>query len=582
MISDQEGLPSPQPSPSPSPPLAARGVGVGRRRRRSISCWVLSLGFAVALSVVILDQWLLLYHFEFHNHLATDHPDSNNAVLLVVGHQNRTTNAGYFSETSRVAAAAEDDQILHHPNHNHPNNHAATSSVSSSRLPLHRNISRMVAKTQNAIRRRRRNNHNNLNLNHNINNKRNKPQPQSAQRPRHNQPLKQQQPPPPPNQTSPRPRRIPNVLLAGAQKAGTTAVAEYLQRAEFANHICWAQPQHGLAYTAKEPHFFDHNHTFEQGGLDYYQRIYSHCQNHHRILLDATPNYFTFLQRIYDFYRHLGLVDDLKVIFIVREPMARELSWFHHLEYHAICNYTHEPTPDYVARDIYRHYDHYLHHDNGTTTVVQTEETKEGGDSPFLSTSPPPPPPLWTFAEYLNQTVLPRLALETESESNVGLYVLWLRQWFALLDRRRQIWVVHYDQVLHNQTLFLDQLHAFLNLPLGSSFDDNNNNDNAPTSPNRRNRRRPQSPQSQPQRRPPRYWLPRSNQQHAPDEDTPSCAVQEALYRYFEPYNEQLYHLLDQSPGGGPASVETRPFARFQFQCHESKKKKKKTKTKTN
>ncbi|KAL7560494.1 hypothetical protein ACA910_020608 [Epithemia clementina (nom. ined.)] len=577
MISEQVGLPSPQPSPSP-PPWAARG---GRqRRRRLFLCWFLSMGFAVALSVVILDQWLLLYHFEFlHNnhYLATNdqqqqqqqqqqqhHPQDNTVLRLrLVGHQNRTTNA------------------------NPPN-----SVSSSSQLPLHSNSSSkmVVAKTQNAIRRRRRrrNNHHpnrrNNNNNHHINNinnknKRHKPQSQSAQRPRHKQQQQQQSPF---HQTPSRPRRIPNVLLAGAQKAGTTAVAEYLQRAEFANHICWAQPQHGLAYTAKEPHFFDHNHTFEQGGLDYYQRIYSHCQNHHPILLDATPNYFTFPQRIHDFYRNLGLVDELKVIFIVREPMARELSWFHHLEYHAICNYTHEPTPDYVARDIYRHYERYLHHDNGTTTVVQTEETKEGGDSPFLSTSPPPPPPpLWTFAEYLNQTVLPRLALETESESNVGLYVLWLRQWFALLDRRRQIWVVHYDQVLHNQTLFLDQLHAFLNLPLGSSFDDNNNNDNAPTSPNRRNRRRrPQSPQSQPQRRSPRYWLPRSNQQHAPDEDTPSCAVQEALYRYFEPYNEQLYHLLDQSPGG-PASVETRPFARFQFQCHESKKKKK-TKTKTN
>ncbi|KAL7558762.1 hypothetical protein ACA910_010071 [Epithemia clementina (nom. ined.)] len=366
------------------------------------------------------------------------------------------------------------------------------------------------------------------------------------------------------NQDVPLPKRhlkprIPNVFLAGAQKAGTTAVAQYLRRPEFSHSICWARPQNGLPYTSKEPHFFDHNHIFEQGGLSYYETIYNHCQDHHDILMDATPNYFTYPQRIYDFYRKLGLAHTLKLIFIVREPMSRELSWYHHLAYYVQHNYNkhHHPTPDYVAREMFRYYDHYIHHDNFTTTVVpltKKGDAEDDGDALIggAGDDDSPLPPMWTFAENVDQRILPRLARETQALSNVGLYVLWLRQWFTLFDRPRQIWVVPYDQVLHNQTLFLDQLHEFLNL---SSYNDNDDDEDKNQDSNRRRRRPPSQPQ---------YSLGKHNQKHTPNEDKPSCAIQESLYRYFEPYNEQLYQLLDQYPG---PSFETRPFPRFQFQC---------------
>ncbi|KAL7568110.1 hypothetical protein ACA910_019508 [Epithemia clementina (nom. ined.)] len=129
------------------------------------------------------------------------------------------------------------------------------------------------------------------------------------------------------------------------------------------------------------------------------------------IILDATPNYLTFLQCIYEFYHDLDLTDKLKVILIVCKHMACKLLWIDYLEYHTTSNYTHKPTPYYIAR-------------------------KGEGWLPL------PPSPVVDLCRIHKSTVLPCLALETEGESNVGLYAL----------------------SANNQTLFLDQLHQFFNL----------------------------------------------------------------------------------------------------------------------
>ena len=135
------------------------------------------------------------------------------------------------------------------------------------------------------------------------------------------------------------PARVPNVLLVGAQKAGTTAVAKWL----FSEHaVCSAQTFADEEYwMAKEVHFFDIDQRFEQGA-EFYQQRFNHC-NSSDFIMDATPNYATHAIRIGNFYRESvpsnysvantpldGFVQGLKVMMILREPVSRELSWYNH------------------------------------------------------------------------------------------------------------------------------------------------------------------------------------------------------------------------------------------------------------
>lgn len=127
---------------------------------------------------------------------------------------------------------------------------------------------------------------------------------------------------------------LPNLLLAGTQKAGTTAVDNYMREQGM---VCSAQRKrdlNGFQHTsAKEPHFFDISEHFSMG-IDFYMDLYSHCnfERDHKYLIDSTPNYQLFPERIHKAYKKKdpAALDNLKIIFTLREPVAREMSWFNH------------------------------------------------------------------------------------------------------------------------------------------------------------------------------------------------------------------------------------------------------------
>jgi hypothetical protein len=202
---------------------------------------------------------------------------------------------------------------------------------------------------------------------------------------------------------------IANVLLAGAQKAGTTALFYYLKE-----DVCTPRQRPDLDFTGKEAHYFD---DYYNQGISYYSALYQHCKNDTSIRLDATPNYMVHAERIHETYGH---DDDIKILLILREPVSREISWYNHL------------LREYRSRDKFR-------------ALVRNNETGETK----------------SFAEYMQDSVLPKI----EAGLNYGLYANFVRQ-FLERFRSHQIWIKNYDDFRTNQTDFLLDMHEFLNLPV--------------------------------------------------------------------------------------------------------------------
>lgn len=121
------------------------------------------------------------------------------------------------------------------------------------------------------------------------------------------------------------PHYLPNILLVGAQKAGTSAVASWL----FDNGIC-------RSLNGKEVHYFDHKDKYKLGH-DYYIKQFQHC-NKGRLSMDATPNTLIFPEKVHKTYTEDNTtasheqLQQLKIILILREPISRQLSRYNHMK----------------------------------------------------------------------------------------------------------------------------------------------------------------------------------------------------------------------------------------------------------
>jgi hypothetical protein len=171
-----------------------------------------------------------------------------------------------------------------------------------------------------------------------------------------------------------------NVL--GAQKAGTTSTAMYLFRQA---DVCGPTARPGLAYTHKEAHFFDQSNKLEKG-LSHYPSLFEKCTES-KIIIDATPNYISYPERVRKIYEEHGTADTVKVLMILREPVSREISWYNHLLRENLKTKTPEWAKILVKKD-------------GT---------------------------LKTFAEHANRTIE---SIKNPNGKNFGLYSRWLLRWF--------------------------------------------------------------------------------------------------------------------------------------------------------
>jgi hypothetical protein len=148
---------------------------------------------------------------------------------------------------------------------------------------------------------------------------------------------------------------LPNAIVIGAQKCGTSTLHYYLG---FHPEISTSDP--------KELNFFIEEKNWGQG-TDWYR---SHFDPAKPVRLESSPNYTTYPhnQGIPD--RMARLVPDAKLIFVVRDPIARiEAHWVHNYakrrERGTVIETITHPNTTYVLRSRYfmqieqflRHYD---------------------------------------------------------------------------------------------------------------------------------------------------------------------------------------------------------------------------------
>lgn len=108
---------------------------------------------------------------------------------------------------------------------------------------------------------------------------------------------------------------VPNALIVGVNKAGTTAVFSAL-----ASHdaVC--------ASSTKETHYFDPIRFGEPLPPVRTYEAYFECRPAERLVLEATPGYFYGGRALAEAIRAIS--PDSRVVVILREPVARTFSWY--------------------------------------------------------------------------------------------------------------------------------------------------------------------------------------------------------------------------------------------------------------
>lgn len=104
--------------------------------------------------------------------------------------------------------------------------------------------------------------------------------------------------------------RLPNLLIAGVGKAGTTSLYHYLSQHP---DVC--------ASAVKEPRYFRPNHEHgELEPLQTYARHFAHCRAE-RYVMEASPQYFKGGARCVELIR--STLDRPRLILMLRDPVAR-------------------------------------------------------------------------------------------------------------------------------------------------------------------------------------------------------------------------------------------------------------------
>ena len=302
--------------------------------------------------------------------------------------------------------------------------------------------------------------------------------------------------------------QLPTVQIIGAQKAGTSAIADWLFNDE-RDGAGFTRPtlfDNEPDFYNKEVHFFDINHRFCQGVEFYAQRYSSISQScpSHRPGLDATPETFAFPDRVRATYEAAGgnQVNTVKFIVILREPVARELSLYNHLVYDCL-------RLPAAERNSWH---------NQVLVAEHTANESDGIDSSAIL----------AFDDFVYHVSLPGLSVNDGPgrSSRLGLYALYLRQWFRVFNRN-QILVLSYDELQNDAQRLQQRIRDFLGVSATLLPD----------------------------------MLPKSNCNDGPHKvKAPSPEAQQALNLIFEPFNEELYRLLEDSPG---PPMEQRPFPKF-------------------
>ena len=112
-----------------------------------------------------------------------------------------------------------------------------------------------------------------------------------------------------------------NFLIIGAQKSGTSALADFLKtHPQIAFAKKWRKHH-------KEVHYFDNDKRFSRPlkNHKFYHKYFRHTKKHHKAIGEATPVYIYWepaLRRIYDYN------PAMKLIVLLRNPVERAYSQY--------------------------------------------------------------------------------------------------------------------------------------------------------------------------------------------------------------------------------------------------------------
>ena len=221
---------------------------------------------------------------------------------------------------------------------------------------------------------------------------------------------------------------LPTILIAGAQKSATSAISFWLRQPNKQNNgVCKAHVfDYEPEWHSNQVHFFNRDDRF-YNGLEFYEKRFKHCYDDKDVtktesgmplILDATPDTLRHPRRVFEMYEKAGRLNKVKIIFSLREPISRDISWFNHKKANKVHNQT--------------------------------------------------------YADYVRDVTIPAL-LGQKPDGGIenGLYAKYLKTWFELFPRRN-ILILSYHEILHNSSKIRERVETFL----GQSFPLNENSTN--------------------------------------------------------------------------------------------------------
>jgi len=344
---------------------------------------------------------------------------------------------------------------------------------------------------------------------------------------------------------------LPNVLLVGGQKSGTSALAEWLFRAR---GLCRPRIFSGEpAHFAKEAHFFDRRDRYEEG-TNFWAARFEHCRvrdakaegdggtnTSRNLVMDATPNYLPFAERVREAYDRIGLdlAEKLKVLVVLRDPVKRELSLYNH----KVGLYR---SADTEQEPFWRDAVDWAEVEGGGRSA----NGKGNGDGTLLS-----------FEEYSERTTLRRYERRNEGKVQnnkpscympnysrmgcYGFYALHLMYWMKHF-RHDQILILSHAELLRDTGSFVSRIDSFLGLQAAGRQQRRGEGERGDTALLNVGTDGP---------------IPMVNvREHEYKVEMMRCSTRDRLERVFESPNRELYRLLASKDG---PEMEQRPFSNF-------------------
>ncbi len=115
--------------------------------------------------------------------------------------------------------------------------------------------------------------------------------------------------------------KLPNLLILGAAKAGTSTLFDLLKL-------------HPDVYGSfdKEPRFFSNDDYFKKG-KSWYQNTYFPNSANYLIRIEATPHYLYWADKVCPRIKNVYESEQIKFLIILRNPIERAYSWYWNMVY---------------------------------------------------------------------------------------------------------------------------------------------------------------------------------------------------------------------------------------------------------